>query len=595
MITLSRVKSQYGFSDELIAKYLPEPKRVKNPDNHGGPDIKLWDKAVVEKAAARPEIAEILSRRLQKQKRAALRGRREALPAVLERYDLNSYIEKSHNRQCRVTLHIGPTNSRKTKAALQALKQAACGAYFGPMRTLAMEVCDILNARGTPCNLLTGEEKKTVPNARVTASTIEMCDYDKHYDIVVIDEAQLIADAWCGANWTKAILLVDAEEFHICLAPEAEELISGLLQDAGIEPEIVRYKRRAPLVFSGIIRDLGEVQRGDVLMAYSRGTVLTIANMLQKKYGIKASCVYDLLPPAVCREEVRKFERGETDIIVSASTIGMGLLPSIHRVIFCPITTFDKWVQQSMGVSRVLQMAGYAGQFGQYKKGEVLVYNSAPHMVQKAIEEKREVEQIHNLLVPFPEEALDLDYPLIDILKSWDNLPKEYDRRAERQNMHQVVDLLSYLVGIQDIIPRKMLLSLAYCPVNTRNEKLLGYFQRCCMWYAAQQPVPAPFDFDESTLDACETKCQALDIYYYVLRQVSAGVDEKEEQRIKNERDRLYKAINKFLLEKGDSFKRRCIVCGKVLLPLYKREICCRCYQEFHSYGWCDDLDELSW
>ncbi len=55
-------------------------------------------------------------------------------------------------------LHIGPTNSGKTHDALERLKQASHGAYFGPLRLLALEVYDKCNAEQVPCSMITGEE-----------------------------------------------------------------------------------------------------------------------------------------------------------------------------------------------------------------------------------------------------------------------------------------------------------------------------------------------------------------------------------------------------------------------------------------------------
>ena len=57
----------------------------------------------------------------------------------------------------RLIYHMGPTNSGKTYNALQAMRAAESGVYCGPLRLLAMEVYDELNATGTHCNLITGE------------------------------------------------------------------------------------------------------------------------------------------------------------------------------------------------------------------------------------------------------------------------------------------------------------------------------------------------------------------------------------------------------------------------------------------------------
>ena len=58
--------------------------------------------------------------------------------------------------QRRLVYHKGPTNSGKTYNALRAMRSAASGVYCGPLRLLAMEVYDELNAAGTHCNLTTG-------------------------------------------------------------------------------------------------------------------------------------------------------------------------------------------------------------------------------------------------------------------------------------------------------------------------------------------------------------------------------------------------------------------------------------------------------
>ena len=52
---------------------------------------------------------------------------------------------------------MGPTNSGKTHDALERLKECRHGAYFGPLRLLALEVYDKLNTEGLSCSMVTGE------------------------------------------------------------------------------------------------------------------------------------------------------------------------------------------------------------------------------------------------------------------------------------------------------------------------------------------------------------------------------------------------------------------------------------------------------
>ena len=75
-------------------------------------------------------------------------------------------------------IHCGGTNSGKTYESLKALAAANKGIYLGPLRLLAFECYERLNAQGVPCSLVTGEEELLVPGSFHQASTIEMMDDD---------------------------------------------------------------------------------------------------------------------------------------------------------------------------------------------------------------------------------------------------------------------------------------------------------------------------------------------------------------------------------------------------------------------------------
>ena len=86
--------------------------------------------------------------------------------------NFNDYIQsfsQARTLNRRHHFYLGPTNSGKTYAALQALQQAESGVYLAPLRLLAMEVRDRLMTAGVPCNLITGEERVIISGARHTA------------------------------------------------------------------------------------------------------------------------------------------------------------------------------------------------------------------------------------------------------------------------------------------------------------------------------------------------------------------------------------------------------------------------------------------
>ena len=78
---------------------------------------------------------------------------------------LNDIFGKAYmpslGKSMRYVLHIGDTNTGKTHQALKKMKAAESGLYLAPLRLLALEVYDKLNADGVLCSLKTGEEEKT--------------------------------------------------------------------------------------------------------------------------------------------------------------------------------------------------------------------------------------------------------------------------------------------------------------------------------------------------------------------------------------------------------------------------------------------------
>lgn len=67
-------------------------------------------------------------------------GLAESLAHLTDLTSPASWYPAARMMRRRVVAHVGPTNSGKTHAALQALKAAQSGVYCGPLRLLASEV-----------------------------------------------------------------------------------------------------------------------------------------------------------------------------------------------------------------------------------------------------------------------------------------------------------------------------------------------------------------------------------------------------------------------------------------------------------------------
>lgn len=152
----------------------------------------------------------------------------------------------------RFIYHGGPTNSGKTYQALKRLREAdpekGGGLYCGPLRLLALEIYESLNRQGIYCDLFTGQEKRDVPNSTHVSCTIEMVSITRPFDVVVVDEIQMIANPQRGHSWTRAIQGLQANEIHICGGMEASEKVRQLVLEMGDDFELVNYNRLSPLV-----------------------------------------------------------------------------------------------------------------------------------------------------------------------------------------------------------------------------------------------------------------------------------------------------------------------------------------------------------
>jgi ATP-dependent RNA helicase SUPV3L1/SUV3 len=143
-----------------------------------------------------------------------------------------SFYPTARALERRIVAHVGPTNSGKTHAALAALRSARSGLYAGPLRLLAWQVHDQLRAQGTPCNLVTGQERWE-EGAAHTACTVEMASTRSPVEVAVLDEVQLVADAARGWAFTRALLGLPAATLHVCGDPAVLPLLERVVAESG--------------------------------------------------------------------------------------------------------------------------------------------------------------------------------------------------------------------------------------------------------------------------------------------------------------------------------------------------------------------------
>lgn len=562
-LTRYNLEEEYGMTEEMIQKYLPEPRKMRK--NHHGKPRMMWEEFQVKQVLRdNPELKAKLDAIMTKKKERILKEK--GAIEFLSAFSPENLFEDGKLLKRKFYLHVGPTNSGKTYHALQALKQAESGVYLGPLRLLALEVFENLNRDGIPCSLLTGEECYEMPGSDITASTIELLDYYKHYDVAVIDEAQMLEDPTRGAKWLHAISLVDADEVYICLAPEALPLVENMLKKMEAPYEVIKHERLVPLKFDGEFTDIKEVEPGDALITFSRKKVLEIAAKFEQ-HGINASVIYGALPPGSRREEVRRFASGETRVVVATDAIGMGISLPIRRIIFTETEKFDGKRRRPLNVTEIKQIAGRAGRFGKYDLGLVKTMME-PERIERAL--RKDAPLIERLTIAFPSEALEFDYPLADMLEIWNHLPP--NDLFSREDMTEPLFLLKHLRRIPPKTPRQLIFDMITCPVDTGDDDLVDYWASIAMRVFKDQPISRP-SFPTESLEDCEFFYHAYDVYHQVLRRIGIEDDCQEEKEL------LIDKINEFLKSEKTEFLKRCRICGREMSIGETGSVCERCYK----------------
>jgi len=308
----------------------------------------------------------------------------------------------SDNQKRRVIALIGPTNSGKTHMGMEMLRTARTGSYLGPLRLMAMEQYDKLSAQGISIDMRTGEETIVHDGSTHVSSTIEMADVEKHHEVVLIDEIQMLSDPARGWAWTRAVFHSHCDTLLLAGSQDSLPYIRKILETTGEELEIHHYERRTPLDLVPDRIRLSELRPHDAVIAFSRTNVLAlkaeIAAMTNPLTGhlYTVATIYGALSPEVRRSEAARFSSGEADILVATDAVGMGLNLPIDRVVFSSLTKYDGTCVRELLPSEIRQIGGRAGRTGQ-NTGLVAVLNTAGG----------DMEHVSKSLSSLPEDAKD--------------------------------------------------------------------------------------------------------------------------------------------------------------------------------------------
>lgn len=437
----------------------------------------------------------------------------------------------------KIIYHCGPTNSGKTYNALQRYMEAKSGIYCSPLRLLAMEVFDKVNALGVYCSLHTGQEKKRVPFANHVACTIEMASTDECYEVAVIDEIQMIGDVFRGFAWSRALLGLKADEIHVCGDPSCLSLVRNICADTGDELIEHHYGRFKPLVVEAktILGNFQNIQSGDCIVAFSRREIFEIKLAVERFTKHRCCVIYGALPPETRKQQANLFnsQDNEYDVLVASDAVGMGLNLNIRRVVFYGLTKHNGDKRIPVPASQVKQIAGRAGRRGSvYPEGLTTTFQLEDLDYLIECMKTTFVECKSAGLFPFFEQVELFAGQLPDI--TFSQLLEKFAESCVLDGAFFLCrhDHIKRVAHMLDRVPGLSLedrYNFCFSPVNTRDPQAMSSLLRFAFQYSKNLPVriamgvPKESAKNDEDLLNLETKHQVLSMYMWLSQHFSEG------------------------------------------------------------------------
>jgi hypothetical protein len=521
-----------------------------------------------------------LNQLAKRQRRLNKRDKRDELRARL----VAAFPSWRHARRAKQHLWIseGPTNSGKTHDAIAALAEAGSGWYLAPLRLLAFEIFERLNAQGIPCNLLTGEESIPIEGARITAATVEMFNPTESGACVVIDEAFMIADPARGWAWTRALMECRAAEIRAICSPAATDLICQLAETADIGYTVTPHERLTPLTMAEQIFSLYGLPTGTILIAFSRSLVLQLKAELER-LGRRVSIIYGQLPPEVRRRQAQLFANGETEICIATDAVGMGLNLPADRVIFYELEKFDGKERRLLEPGEFHQIAGRAGRFGYSKWGEIGTLTPYDQKLATHLFRQTPLPLTHARVAPAAEDLELIPGHLAHKLQQWqalESIPDELRPIIKPADMEERTRLAGMLQQADvDQLGLSAALTLINAPARESTEEFWFY---CAKAIIAGRAMPLPPEVNEKVTSAAsmsdvETNIACADIYLWLSHRPEFSWAAPDAERIRALRIKAIEQLDAALLKRLDTGKR-CKECDRPLRLGHRFKTCNRCY-----------------
>ncbi|TWI58683.1 ATP-dependent RNA helicase SUPV3L1/SUV3 [Pseudomonas duriflava] len=497
------------------------------------------------------------------------------------------------------TALLGPTNSGKTHRSIEAMTSVKHGIYLSPLRLMALENQERIEAMGIPCSLVTGEEQIIREGATHFCCTVEEFARfrHQHWDVVVVDEVQMLADPQRGWAWVDALVSAHTPDLIMtgpALIEPSLKTLCDLCEDRLV---VTRTKRLSPVDVSKHSTTLKHLDEGSMLVAFSRKTVLELKGLLETT-GKTVSVVYGNLSPEVRREQARRFREGEADIMVATDAVGMGLNLPAHTLCFYTDEKFDGIQNRQLTVQEVKQIGGRAGRFGHHESGTITALEASTlKTIRRLFNSPDQPVDLSQFQVrPSLEHLMAISELMHEpsLLRAWLTFNRNINYGDEFISILPD-ELADWIRLIDDLnIPLSLRWIFACTPIRGGLESPASIFaQGWLKRVAASKVVDLPRLIIDADLATLESSLHIIETYLHLGRTLPdhfPHVEKGEEQRsllngaITRELSRRRKPgriERRQASRSGSGARKVCKQCGKPM-PLLGREfrLCDRCWRE---------------
>jgi len=485
----------------------------------------------------------------------------------------------------KVVAWLGPTNSGKTHRAVLELAGAASGMYLGPLRLLALEQRDRVVELGTPCSLITGEERDEQSPTH-SARTVEMADFSRRLAVCVLDEMQLAFDRDRGWAWVAAYCGVAADTLIVTGPLSAEPVIRRLADLCGDEVEVRALERQGTLQDEGVI-DWRRVPPRSAVIGFSRAMVLELKAMFESR-GHRVSVIYGGLSPEVRRNEARRFREGESDIVCATDAIGLGLNLPLDRVIFFETDKFDGEIDRRLEPAELLQIAGRAGR-GPGATGWVAALSTRDgRRIESALAEPQRTPSLDQLpAAPTPMHVraiadhlgLERLVPILEFFRTRLSFPGGTFFPDVQDDVYGAAELVDTYAPSLTVERRY---ALACTPIDLEEHLFRSVFTEWLELLDAGKTVKFPRRLDgRGGLDELEETLKLITVYRWLaLKFPETFTDLAWVEQLRREATEQTQAILRRNWGKQGLSRRECTQCGRALLPSSPYRTCRECRVE---------------